>query len=132
MPGFRGAGAFSWAIINNEKETGITLHKIDSSIDHGDIIKIRKFPINDNDTAYNLFKKGEEIISQMFKDWFKKIITGDYKVFKQDKKKSHIYYRKDLDKVKDLTNYVRALTFPGKESAYYYNKNGEKKYIEYE
>jgi len=132
LPGFRGAGAFSWAIINEEEKTGITLHKIDVSIDHGDIIDIRKFSITNSDTAYSLFTKAEEVLFQMFKDWFIRLINRQYKIYKQDKGEAGIYYRKDLEKIKDLTRYVRALHFPDKESAYYYNRKGEKTYINYE
>lgn len=131
LPGFRGAGAFSWSIINQEKETGITLHKIDADIDHGEIIDIRKFPITDKDTAYSLFTKAEVVLFQMFINWLPRLVNRKYKTYKQDKNNSRIYYRKDLEETKDLTKYIRALYFPNKESAYYYNSNGNKIYINY-
>jgi len=36
------------------------------------------------------------------------------------------------ERCKDLTRFVRALTFPNKESAYYYNNKGKKIYLNYE
>ena len=57
LPWYRGAGAFSWAIINGEIESGVTLHVIDKDIDHGPVIDIRRFTINPSDTAESLFKK---------------------------------------------------------------------------
>ena len=44
-------------IINNELETGVTLHKIDSGIDTGDIIDQIKFKIENNFTARDLYFK---------------------------------------------------------------------------
>ena len=76
LPEYRGAGTFSWSIINKEVEAGITLHVIDEGIDSGDIIEIRKFPITETDTAHSLFKKGEETIVQMFKERFGDLING--------------------------------------------------------
>lgn len=130
LPWYRGAGAYSWAIINGEMETGVTLHEIDRDIDHGKVIKIERFPITKDDTAGSLFKKAEDLIFKMFTENFESLLTGSYSTTEQIEGK--IYYRKDLEKVKDLTKYIRAFTFKGKESAYYFDKMGNKIYIEYE
>lgn len=133
LPQYRGAGVYSWAIINGDDKTGITLHLIDDGIDTGDIIEIRAFPIDkDKDTAQTLFDRGNKILFMMFKNWFHLLLTGEYTAIKQDESKAGIYYRKDLNRIKDLTKYIRALTFNNKESAYYISNNGEKIYIEFE
>lgn len=123
LPWYRGAGAYSWAIINGEFETGVTLHEIDKDIDHGDVIEIRRFPIKKEDTAETLFRKAEETIFEMFKDWVGSFPTN-YEPIQQES--GRIYYRKDLEKAKDLTKFVRAFTFEGKEDAFYINSQGEK------
>ena len=61
LPQYRGAGAFSWAILNGEKETGITLHEIDGDIDHGPIINISRFPVLPYDTASKLYEVACEL-----------------------------------------------------------------------
>lgn len=126
LPEYRGAGAYSWVLLNEEEETGVTLHEIDKDIDHGDIIEIAKFPIEPNDTAGDLFAKAEDVMFSMFKDWLPKLLDNDYETFKVGKGK--IYYRKDLEKAKDITRIKKAFTFPGKESAYYWD-SGVKIYI---
>jgi methionyl-tRNA formyltransferase len=132
LPQYRGASVYSWSIINGEDKTGITLHKIDDGIDSGDIIEIRAFPIDKlTDTAQTLFERGNKIMFMMFKNWFELLLKDDYVAIKQDETKAGIYYRKDLEKIKDLTKYVRALTFDNKESAYYINNSGDKVYIEF-
>ena len=132
LPQYRGAGVYSWAIINGEDKTGITLHLIDDGIDSGDIIEVRAFPIDKSkDTAQTLFDRGNKIMFMMFKNWFHMLLKNDYTAIKQDETKAGIYYRKDLTSIKDLTKYIRALTFDNKESAYYLNNSGDKVYIEF-
>lgn len=127
LPWYRGAGAYSWAIINGEMEAGVTLHEIDRDIDHGDVIDIQRFPILAGDTAESLFRKAEETIEFMFRRWIAFLIAGNYRVVSQVE--GRIYYRKDLERAKDLTRMVRAFTFEGKEHAYYFNAQGEKIYL---
>lgn len=131
LPWYRGAGAYSWAIINGEFETGITLHKIDKDIDHGSVIDIWRFPITNTDTSETLFKRAEHEILEMFKNWLPAILRGRIALMKKQED-GRIYYRKDLEKVKDLTRYVRAFTFKGKDNAYFINKKGEKIELKYE
>lgn len=127
LPWYRGAGAYSWAIINGEMEAGVTLHEIDKDIDHGDVIDIERFPILFEDTAETLFVSAEKTIEFMFRHWLPKLTKGDYQAVKQDA--GRIYYRRDLEKVKNLTRFIRAFTFKGKENAYYINAKGEKIYL---
>lgn len=130
LPWYRGAGAFSWAIIKEEFETGITLHKIDKDIDHGDVILINRFPIKKEDTAETLFRKAENEIFNTFKTSLDILLNLKVIGIKQEKGK--IYYRKDLEDIKDLTKFVRAFTFYGKENCYFINKKGEKIELNYE
>lgn len=54
LPKYAGVNATTWALINGEKEHGITWHFIDEGIDEGDIIYQHKFAINKTDTALTL------------------------------------------------------------------------------
>lgn len=45
LPKYRGRAAINWAIINGEKEFGLTTHFIDSDVDTGDIIEQLIIPI---------------------------------------------------------------------------------------
>ena len=132
LPEYRGSGAYSWTIINQEKKCGITLHKIDAGIDTGDVIEIRQFLVSENDTAHSLYKKGTETIFKMFKDWFLDLLTENYIAVEQNLYNSKLYYRKDLNKARNITRYIKAFHFPGKESAYYINSKGTKIYINFE
>ncbi len=51
LPAYRGSAPINWAIINGEKETGVTTFFIDEKIDTGEIILSDKTKISENDTA---------------------------------------------------------------------------------
>lgn len=57
LPKYRGRTPHVWAIINNEKEAGITAHVIDTGCDTGDIIHQIKVPIEYEDTGANILEK---------------------------------------------------------------------------
>lgn len=57
LPQYRGAAPINWAIINGEKETGITTFFLKHEIDTGNIIFQEKEPIYDTDTVGTLYER---------------------------------------------------------------------------
>lgn len=57
LPQYRGAAPINWAIINGEKETGVTTFFIDDKIDTGEIILQEKITIEETETAGMLHDK---------------------------------------------------------------------------
>jgi len=57
LPKYRGRTPHVWSIINNEKFTGITAHKIDEGCDTGDIIEQIKIEITNEDTGASILNK---------------------------------------------------------------------------
>ncbi|TXE19090.1 methionyl-tRNA formyltransferase [Psychroserpens burtonensis] len=57
LPKYRGRTPHVWAIINDEKEAGITAHVIDAGCDTGKIIHQIKVPIEDEDTGADMLNK---------------------------------------------------------------------------
>lgn len=51
LPKYRGAAPINWAIINGEKETGVTTFKLQHAIDTGDILLQERIPISPDMTA---------------------------------------------------------------------------------
>jgi methionyl-tRNA formyltransferase len=51
LPQYRGAAPINWAVINGEKETGVTTFKLQQEIDTGNILMQESFPIGEDDTA---------------------------------------------------------------------------------
>ena len=57
LPNYRGAAPINWAIINGEKQTGVTTFFINDRIDTGDVIGQSKIDINKNENAGELHNK---------------------------------------------------------------------------
>jgi methionyl-tRNA formyltransferase len=55
LPKYRGASAINWAVINGEKETGLTIFWVDEGIDTGDILLQKKVEIGPNDTTGTVY-----------------------------------------------------------------------------
>ena len=51
LPDYRGAAPINWAVINGEKETGVTTFKLKHEIDTGNILLQKRMPIAENETA---------------------------------------------------------------------------------
>ena len=60
LPKYRGAAPVNWAIINGEKESGVTTFKLTHEIDTGNILLQKKVKINDDDDAGALHDKLKE------------------------------------------------------------------------
>jgi methionyl-tRNA formyltransferase len=56
LPFYRGRNILNWALINDEKEFGITVHYVDDGIDTGDIILQSTYPITDEDDYSTLLE----------------------------------------------------------------------------
>lgn len=54
LPQYRGAAPINWAIINGEKETGLTTFHLKHEIDTGDILEQLRLPIREDETAGEL------------------------------------------------------------------------------
>lgn len=54
LPQYRGAAPINWAIINGEKETGVTTFFLKHEIDTGHIIRRRRLPVAETDDAGHL------------------------------------------------------------------------------
>lgn len=78
LPQYRGAAPINWAIINGEKETGVTTFFLKHEIDTGSIIFQEKEPIHDTDsvgTVYErLMRKGAHLVLKTVQA----IETGSY------------------------------------------------------
>lgn len=84
LPKYRGAAPIQWAVLNGEKETGVTIMRMDEGIDTGDIIFSRSIPIEEDDTALSMFEKLSDLGAEMITEAIGKIEEGDYSLTAQD------------------------------------------------
>ena len=83
LPFYRGRNVLNWALINDEKEFGITVHYIDEGIDTGDIIRQQKLPISDRDNYATLWNAAIKKCGQLFYTSLVDIRNGSVKRIKQ-------------------------------------------------
>ena len=57
LPFYRGRNILNWALINDEREFGVTVHHIDEGVDTGDIIVQETLPISDEDDYGTLLER---------------------------------------------------------------------------
>ena len=76
LPQYRGDAPINWAVINGEKETGVTTFKLKHEIDTGNILLQRSFPIGEDETAGEVHDKMKEIGAQLLVETIKGISEG--------------------------------------------------------
>ena len=57
LPKYRGAAPIQWAILDGETETGVTIMQMDAGLDTGDMLLVKKTPIDPEDTAGMRFER---------------------------------------------------------------------------
>ena len=61
LPRYRGAAPINWAILNGDRETGVTIMHMAHDLDAGDIIAQRATPIGPEETAPELYARLAEL-----------------------------------------------------------------------
>lgn len=79
LPQYRGAAPINWAVINGEKETGVTTFKLKHEIDTGNILLQQRLPIDPEDTAGTMHDKLMEAGAILLLETVQQLATGDLK-----------------------------------------------------
>ena len=87
LPKYRGRTPHVWAIINGEKETGITAHLIDDGCDTGKIIEQIKIPIDLTDTGATMLQKFSNEYPRLVRSVLRDIDSETIKPMPQDNTK---------------------------------------------
>ena len=132
LPRYRGFSPTVWAILNDEKQTGVTLFKITNKVDAGKIIDQKTIPIESNDAITNIIEDITKAYLILLKRNFKKLINGKIIYHSQNRNKATFTCKRlpqdnliDWSKSSNsIYNLIRAVTHPY-PGAYCY-LNGEK------
>ena len=76
LPQYRGAAPINWAIINGEKETGVTTFMLNHEIDKGGIIGQIREPIGGDDTVGSVYDRLMETGKGLVLDTVERIAAG--------------------------------------------------------
>ncbi|MDE8564474.1 formyltransferase family protein [Anoxybacillus rupiensis] len=78
LPKYRGTMTSFWPIIFREKETGVTLHEMDASIDTGPIIAQKAFPLREEYTCKDLYFKYHEVAAELLRGILPRVVREEY------------------------------------------------------
>ncbi len=84
LPKYRGAAPINWAVINGEKETGVTSFFIQEKIDTGDVILQESMPIQPMDTAGDVHDRMMHLGAEVVLKTVQLIEKGKFELKKQD------------------------------------------------
>ena len=88
LPELRGAGPVQWSILNHMPETGVTAMYMSAGMDEGDIIEIRKTPIDPMETGAELMDRLAVIAAQLSCDTIEALNNGTVSRVAQDSEKA--------------------------------------------
>jgi len=84
LPRYRGAAPIHWAVINGDKETGVTSFKLKHQIDTGDLLFQEKIPIQETDTTGIIYNKLTELGATVILKTVQAIENGPVQLMAQD------------------------------------------------
>lgn len=125
LPEYRGCNQFSFAIIDDAKEFGTSLHILDVSIDGGDLLFEKRFEIPNNVFVSELYELTFELSKELFIHNVWKIIKNEIEripqsMLPQDRNRG-FHLRKEINDIKGISSswpvekqkrYFRATYFP--------------------
>ena len=88
LPKYRGAAPIQWAILDGEKETGVTIMQMNEGLDTGDMLTKVIVPIEDTDTGESLFDKLAEAGAKLLIETIPQMEAGTLQPEAQDDAKS--------------------------------------------
>ncbi len=122
LPKYRGPAPIQWAIINRERETGVTTMFMDEGLDTGDILLSAKLKIAPDDTSATLHSRLATLGADLLIKTIKAIEAEEIRPIPQDHKKAtyapllkkndgHINWKKSAE---DIEAFIRGITpWPG-------------------
>ncbi len=129
LPKYRGRTPHVWAVINDEKDTGITAHLMDANCDTGAIVKNVNIAINDNDTGNALLEKFENIYPEFILSVLEDVENNNVVLKQQDHTKATYFGKRTPNdgqinwkwQKERIYNWVRAQSYPYPGAFTYYN-----------
>lgn len=84
LPKYRGAAPIQWAVIDGEKEAGVTIMQMDEGLDTGDMLKVAKIELAPDETGGSLFDKLADLGAGTLVSTLAEIENGTARAVKQE------------------------------------------------
>ncbi|ASY80266.1 bifunctional UDP-glucuronic acid oxidase/UDP-4-amino-4-deoxy-L-arabinose formyltransferase [Pectobacterium polaris] len=120
LPRYRGRAPVNWVLVNGETQTGVTLHKMVSRADAGDIVAQSVVAIDEEDTALTLHGKCRTAAAALLAQQLPLIRSREITLTPQDESRASYFGRRtaadgliDWHKsAREINNLIRAVTEP--------------------
>lgn len=122
LPKYRGLFPTFWHILNGDECSGVTLHKITSGIDVGDIIDQIQIPITSQTTNWSLYSECKRKSYELMLNNILQLIGKTYKAKRQNDAMSSYYSKKSVNfsenyvnwnlSVEKVSRFIQAFIFP--------------------
>ena len=96
LPKYRGAAPIQWAVIDGEKESGVTIMQMDEGLDTGDMLAKAIVPLDEKETGGSLFDKLSEAGGRLCVETIAKLEKGE--IIPEKQGESPTAYASMLDK----------------------------------
>ena len=96
LPQYRGSAPYQWAVLDGQKETGVTAMYLVREMDAGDMIEVSKTPIGENETAGELLDRLAELGAALLSRTLSRFTQGPVPATPQDE--SQVSYAPMLEK----------------------------------
>jgi methionyl-tRNA formyltransferase len=100
LPAYAGFSPLIWALLNGEREVGVTAHLMDDTLDAGDIVLQRAVPVGPTDTATDLFHRTLELFGPITVDGLALLASGRTDWPKQDRSKASFFHKRSEEDIR--------------------------------
>ena len=91
LPAYRGAAPIQWAVINGDKESGVTIMRMDEGLDTGDMINKVIVTLDEKETGGSLFDRLSEAGAKLLVETLPKLEDGSAVFEKQPEESTTPY-----------------------------------------
>jgi methionyl-tRNA formyltransferase len=120
LPAYAGFSPLIWALLNDEREVGVTAHLMDATLDAGPVVLQRAVPVGPRDTATDLFGKTLALFGPITVDALAEIASGRTDFPPQDRSRASFFHKRAEEDIRidwswpaeDLDRLIRAQSAP--------------------
>lgn len=120
LPRYRGRAPVNWALVNGERQTGVTLHRMVPRPDAGPIVAQRAVEIAEEDTVREVYAKMTAAAAELVAETWPELAAGRIREVPQDESQATSFGRRRPEDgridwaapAREIYNLVRAVTHP--------------------
>ena len=125
--------------IMNKLPIGVTIHKMDTELDHGDILYQQTLELRADDTSKDIYMRILALEMELIEEHIEDILSGNYTLTPMENE-GNINTKQDFDELcaidmdkpatyGEVIDYLRAMTFAPYNNAYFIDSDGKKVYV---